>query len=467
MNKSLMKPRIVALCITIAILVPRNKIIAQDSLTFKLAYIAIKQDRKPTGIDDAVPDIKLDKIVNYSAPGANISDFKGKFLILHFWHQYCANCVAAFTKLQSLQHEFSDKLVILPVTFQSEASVQDFFAQQKRLGKPISLPSVVEDTLLRKIFPHDGDPHEIIINEDGVVVAITEVTALTIKNINDLVSNKKVQLEEKKNDFNFNPQAPFLVNHNGGDDGSFIYRSLITKYIDSINSRGFRMQQDSAMTRLFLANASLIELYKSAYSYYDTSVLKDLQMDYMNKKVLIQSGDSEKFRDLFSLRNADYDTQLTFKRKYLYSYELILPPSFTLNKSAGIMIQDLDRFFNVESSVKRTKLTCLALVRKGETDKIATKSKETKDFLSEDNLSVGIQHMPISSLAQLLNMYFDLPLIVDETGYSGNADLLLEFNGPCNITVLREQLARFNLDVKEKKYFINMLVLKDREHGIR
>src|ERR1700733_364619 len=76
-------------------------------------------------VGDKCPDVAL-ALVNYSNPKVNLSDFKGKYIILDFWATWCAPCVSSFPKMDSLQKKFNDKLVILPVTDEKKEVVEGF-----------------------------------------------------------------------------------------------------------------------------------------------------------------------------------------------------------------------------------------------------------------------------------------------------------------------------------------------------
>src|SRR5699024_9148492 len=45
-----------------------------------------------------------------------VSDFKGKVVMIDLWETWCAPCIESFTTLQKLQEEYSDDFVMLAVT---------------------------------------------------------------------------------------------------------------------------------------------------------------------------------------------------------------------------------------------------------------------------------------------------------------------------------------------------------------
>ncbi len=61
---------------------------------------------------------------------------------------------------------------------------------------------------------------------------------------------------------------------------------------------------------------------------------------------------------------------------------LVLPPGFTLSQAYPMMIQDLDRFFRINSKLETRQVHCLALVRTSAIDKIHTKGIDTLHYRS-------------------------------------------------------------------------------------
>jgi len=92
----------------------------------------------------------------------------------------------------------------------------------------------VEDTLLHKLFPHAGNPHEVWIDKYGNVSAITSHLAVTAENIARWIRTGTISLPFKNDltDFDFN--KPLLVGNNGGSDAFFVFWSLFTKYLEGV-----------------------------------------------------------------------------------------------------------------------------------------------------------------------------------------------------------------------------------------
>ena len=446
---------IVFICLSI------QQVEAQDSLTLKLAYIAVKEDRPAILIGQQLPDFGFSKLIKYPSGTIRVADLKGKYLVLDFWHQYCSTCIAAFPSLHILQQRFKDSLLILPVTFQSEQSVLAFYDKRKKAGKEVLLPSIVEDTLLRKYFPHNGDPYDIWVGKEGIVKAITDNRALTEENLQKFIQQGAINLPVQHLQPDFDPVKPFLVNNNGGPPTAFLYRSQLAGYIDSIRWTPLIEQSSTSQTRLFIANATLLDIYKQLFS----RIEKDITWtaDPFNKKVLLEVDEPAGFRDWTSIRNSDYTEFQDFQQHNLYCYELILPAAFSLEKAYAIMLENLNRYFHVNVSIQVRKIPCLALVTQNTPVIQSAKAKPAPSHQPtwEDDHYI-LRNRPIEDLAEFLNLQLArLPQIINETHQSYNVDIDLLIHAEDDLETIQQQLKKIGLALVPKEKELYRIVIKD------
>lgn len=144
-----------------------------------------------------------DSIFNYSFNVINdnegktsttLSAYKGKLLILDFWASWCGTCLAQFPKLDSLQAKYKDRLSILLV---SSVNTKDNTDRMLKVlngklteTKPTQLSSLVNDSLLMKMFPHQYLSHYVWISARGEVLAITPAEFVSDATISALLPKK-------------------------------------------------------------------------------------------------------------------------------------------------------------------------------------------------------------------------------------------------------------------------------------
>jgi len=431
---------------------------AQDEMT--LRYSDLVQNAgsaRAIRIGQQVPDSNIERIIHYAKRSAKLSDFKGKMLILDFWHQYCGSCLETFPKLEALQRKFGDSIVILPVTFQSEGSIKNFLADREEMGLPMRLPSVVEDTMLHQMFPHKGDPHEVWIGPDGRVKAITHSYAVTDSTVRAVLSGRPVNLPEKRQQSGYDRQRPLLVNGNGGTDSAFIYRSIFTRYNDSIEGTE-TFSSPPGVKRVLVVNQQALSMYRTAYSM--TPFGRDfLAGDPHFKYIACEVRDRDR---LVIPRFTLEESSQTAIRQNLFTYELIVPSSYSREELLDQMIGDLERFFRLKSGVEERTVNCLALVRVRGRELIKTAGGPPRVIGTKDRFRTVEKNQPMSALVRTLNGCLSTPVVVDATDYTGGIDFELGREDLVDLSTMRSALSKYGLDLVPAQKKIKMLVLRDR-----
>src|SRR5690606_16797115 len=134
-----------------------------------------------------IPVVQYTYAFNDIMDTARLPDNSGRLTILDFWATWCSSCIKAFPKMETLQDEFKDRLQVVLVNTRNSGDdtikVNRFFKKwQERTGKPLYLRSVVNDSILDAMFPHNLVPHYVWINSSGKVIATTSVEQVTAAN---------------------------------------------------------------------------------------------------------------------------------------------------------------------------------------------------------------------------------------------------------------------------------------------
>jgi len=133
---------------------------------------------KPLRVGDYVPkDFWEKQFIIYKQGDTiqtDLATYQGNSLLLGFWATWCGYCISGFPSLVSFSNDYSDHINILLI---NDTNTRDTY--EKIHGMPTdilrsnTLPSIINDSYLSKLFPHGPIPHYIWINPKGRVAAIT------------------------------------------------------------------------------------------------------------------------------------------------------------------------------------------------------------------------------------------------------------------------------------------------------
>lgn len=91
-------------------------------------------------------------------------EFEGKFLLIDFWATWCGPCRMAIPDLNQIQKQFADRVCVIGISDESEATV-------RAMTTPKMIYAVAIDTQakLKKEVEVRGIPHVLLIDPKGIV----------------------------------------------------------------------------------------------------------------------------------------------------------------------------------------------------------------------------------------------------------------------------------------------------------
>ncbi|HEY9258036.1 TlpA disulfide reductase family protein [Chitinophaga sp.] len=346
-----------------------------------------------TGIHQQIPDVLLTDLFRYEKNNINLrSEFKGKPLIIDFWFTYCGSCIAAMPKLDSLHKKYNGKFNVLMCTFEKKKAVE-IFLTNKYMLRNVSLPTTTSDTVLSKVFPHVSEPHEIWIDKNGIVQAITGSDQITEENITKFINGEPLHLPVKldpKEMSDINSPNLFL----DVDMAPTYQYSYIGGYQKKMGAENTEYNENG-IRGVKVVNCSLKRIYKIAY---DLKGIKNSQCIYENiDSTLFESYDFTSGKNIFC-----YDLMLKdTSRVHAFQY----------------MQKDLDRYFKIRTFAKKKPAVCYVLSNLHEpanTDTTDLAGGFADNYIKDGNYVLS--HASWRAVKCFLSNEITDP-IIDETGY--------------------------------------------------
>ncbi|WP_345949033.1 TlpA disulfide reductase family protein [Mucilaginibacter sp. PAMB04274] len=400
-------------------------------------------------IGQQVPDVIITGLINYkdkegkASNAAKLSDFKGKLLIIDFWATNCGSCIRAMPKMDSLAKKYANKLQIIAVSYEKQSIVASFL-KRNPVGRSMTLPIVTDDVRLKKLFPHRILSHEVWINENGIVAAITAPEYVNEVNVQALLTHQPLNLPVKTDIMAYDYNQPMVSN------SSTITYSALDHYKSGVAPK-FGALTDSSTSRLrfYIVNFPILQMYL-------------LSLDHLLyfPKTMMQI----EVKDTSRLKMPSGITREPWKRLNTFCYETVQPSGTPIGRLKEIIRLDLNRFFNLNGRMEKRKAKCLVLQRfNKESRLLATpQSVPLNSLHSRDSIKV-LSGGSISNIIWELNEVPNGLPAIDETGIQENVEMHLPIKSFANIPEVNRALDKYGLMLKEEVRELEFFVLSDTQ----
>lgn len=408
------------------------------------------------------PSIVFERVVNHTKPKLQISDFKGKAIILDFWAPWCTPCIKAFPHLDSIQKLFNKDLQIIMLSREEAEYSKKIFDIAVKNNKIGNFPLIVEDSTIA--FPKII-PHYIWIGKDGIVKGITSSAEVTSENVKQFIKGIDIAFPVKEDRLFESEDRPMFSESPRYTNDDLLFHSILTKHIIGYSSNGSRGVNWNWVR---FTRHPIISLYKVAYGKFS--------MEYLNDNRVILEGfktEADSFLiGRFTSNNIGRWNKV--QHDHYYNYELVIPGDTPSSKTEKLerkerifemMQADLNRYFyifGISGKLEKRKVKILTLIRTSTSDKLKSKGGERKEISSEQYLE--IKNMPIKQMVMKLQAFFfkeDALPIEDETDYKNMIDITITAELQ-DIKEVNSELAKYDLKFVEKEKEISMVIISKK-----
>ncbi|GGG96514.1 hypothetical protein GCM10007415_34640 [Parapedobacter pyrenivorans] len=373
----------------------------------------------PLQIGDTIPEALWHlplQVVNHPEGRDTITlrDYKGKLIILDFWHTGCGACISNFPRLDSLSQLFDDSLLVLPVTFQGRQRVNSFL-KKNPLVLNSSLVYAVEDSVLHKAFPHQLLPHYVWIGPHGNVNSYTPSEYVTAINIEKSLHKPSVTLFRKEDKLNHDYNMPiFNVTENAGTLRP-VYYTAWGKHIKGLAAKsGIVNDSLNAQTRYYCINHSLLHLY---------AIALNSGLPLQPKRRVLEVNEPGR---LIHDQAAGYLSK--WQQEYTYTFETVVVHGTSKPELNHTLHHELNRFFNLEGRIEERNIPSVVLTTDQKPNgNLFTRGNQMQIFRDPSDKHSYIKNITIADLAHMLERAEGIKYpVVDKTGMTQAFDIKLD-----------------------------------------
>jgi hypothetical protein len=250
--------------------------------------------------------------------------------------------------LQELEQKHPDKFKVIVVTAHDKVTLEKFFKNNKYLKEhQVNLPVIYEDSYFHNIFPHNSEPHEVLLYQ-GKVQAITGSGSVNETSILKLYEDKTINL-------------PLKDDYGKGDVLSQLKESkknikagvIFSGYQDGAPYRTWTFERDS-LTGLYKSSIYNASMYSALLSLTTRAKIKDSNYIPRMDRVVWKVKDSTVY---YNFKNSDdqwlVDNAITYERYDINK----LPDSI----QARAILGDFLSFYGLKAYEGIKKMNCLVL----------------------------------------------------------------------------------------------------------
>lgn len=119
-------------------------------------------------------------------------DMKGRVIIFDFWSTTCKSCIENIPHMEQIQEKYPNELAIILVNSKRNRDTPGKInATMKRYKYDIGLFTILDDTLLTTLFPHNAIPSTAWINPEGIYMGNTMSSEVNEQNLESILKTGK------------------------------------------------------------------------------------------------------------------------------------------------------------------------------------------------------------------------------------------------------------------------------------
>jgi thiol-disulfide isomerase/thioredoxin len=416
----------------------------------------------PLKVGDQIPDLLLTNIKNSPYSTIQSSKIYGKgLMIINFWATWCVPCVREMPFFDRLQDQFKDNFEMVFVSQENDKTIDRFIKGNTGL---YNFKPIYGDTLLSKYFPHIILPHNVWIDNKGMIRAITDDIAVNENTISAFLQSNIAPAELKAENLDFDFTKPLQTS-----DSVFTYRSIFTPYDPSIGNGGeihnWEAEDRTTLKRYYGWNRSKSDLIYKAFM--------KTGLPFNTKLLSVNSKDSSSFFYPEYIKEENWKRKRgtkdwdKWKKENIYSYELNFKKGISHSLFYRYFQQDICRIFNINVKVVPKEKPCWVISNPKKSIIPPSDKEKVISLRVSENVLIGQKQTIQELITSLATLYQKQSLLfIDETNIGYPIDFYktlasADYTKTLDISSVAEYFKEIGLEMKLETRFYPHLEVTD------
>ncbi len=369
------------------------------------------------------------------------SDLKGKLIFLDFWATTCPSCIENIPHMEDIQKRYPQQVTVLLVNSKRNKDTASRIKlvldrYKEKFNFEIKLMTLLEDTILTNLFPHNTIPNITWINQDGVFLGNTLPGEVSIKNIEAILQNKRADIQlsgEFRNKDNRMATPPIF------DTTGVKFLSAITGYLPDYLPTYPNIIRENGNSSYQMVN--------SAFNFMLVHAFKNELKGFESTDYVFEDGVQEKIETMLS--NGA-------RREYQYCYQLFVNDTISTSKAESHFKNAFKDYFRVNIERKYGKVSYYSVDILDNISILKSKGGMTQMNVNVADGPIYFQNYPLTTLLNILHLYVDLPVSVNRY-----VNMQVDITFPMGferlsmvekVSFLRSKGIRLTIQSEEKEY---------------
>lgn len=294
-------------------------------------------------INDRLPALPINNqlgIVN--DPVTTTQLYKKGMLILNFWATWCAPCIKEMQMMAELQKKQKDRFQVICISHEKQGTVNAFLEKNPAI-KNSGLRIISADTVFSKMFFHQALPHNVWVNQQGVIKAITGDDEVSEKNIINFLTGSNNGMKVKQ-ELPFDSNKAIHI-----PDSLLTFRSIFYNRLPGVEMSGTRISTSMLgwpnANRFMVYNLRILTILWTAWQ-----MPGNVDRDYLYE---VHTRDSSRYFWPGEGKDPLKYTGPSMSKWVLnntYTYEFRIPEAIADSLFFPKVIHDLEFYLKVKSS---------------------------------------------------------------------------------------------------------------------
>lgn len=370
-----------------------------------------------------------------------LSELKGKLILFDFWATSCPSCIENLPHMEEIQKRYPKQVTVILVNSKRNRDTNHRIkllldSYRKKYNFEIGLATVLEDTVLTGLFPHNTIPNIAWVNQEGVFLGNTLPGEVGTRNIEAILQNKTADLQLRGE----------FRNRDITEEIPPIFDTTGVKFLSAI--RGYLPDYLPTYPNVVSKNGkSNYQMLNAAFNFMLLTAFKNELQEFGETDYVFEDGLKGSVQAML---------QGGLRQQHQYCYQLFVADTISSAGAERYFRQAFTDYFRLKVERKHGRIAYYSVEILDNISDLTSKGGLPQANVNPEDGPLYFQNYPLITLLGTLHLYMDLPVSIEH-----HPEMRIDLKFPVGfermqlaekIAFLAEKGIRFTMESQEKEY---------------